>query len=145
MLENIKVSCVVLIRLTIAYSNFCSFFSTCAEEECVLGIIGQPIVLPCLRDGFQLDSRNFSIEWRRDNEVVLRSVWGEAGLTDLWTLSNSNSTRVSTDAPQTGDFSLELTTVDPKKPQINYSLFLTIQGEEESSPLCTVCLKIAGK
>ncbi|KAM6963062.1 ICOS ligand-like [Aplochiton taeniatus] len=60
-------------------------------------------------------------------------------------MSYSNRTRVSADAPETGDFSLELSTVEPTDLHTYYNLYLTVPGEDEEqiSPLCTVCLRTA--
>lgn len=118
---------------------------SCTGEECVLGIIGKPTLLHCIYDGeIELDSLNVSIEWRRDNEVVHRSVWGE-GLIKTWGGLNSNSTRVTAEAPQTANFSLELSNVEPTDSQ-NYSVYLIVLGgEEQSSPVCSVCLRTAGQ
>lgn len=85
--------------------------------------------------------KNFSIEWRTDDEVVLRSVWEGDRNVEEWSL---NSATVSPDALLTGNLSLELPTVDPKENKIDYSLFVK-SGENQSALLCTVCLRIAGQ
>lgn len=74
-----------------------------------------------------------------------KAVWREAGgNTEEWSMSYSNRTRVSSDAPETGDFSLELSTVELTDLHTYYNLYLTVTGEEEPiSPLCTVCLRTA--
>ncbi|XP_071779567.2 ICOS ligand-like isoform X2 [Centroberyx gerrardi] len=109
-------------------------YSACLEEECVLWILGRPISPPCFSDGVKVDSLNFSIEWSRDNEAVLRSVGQETGST--------NSSNVSTDAPQTGNLSLELTRVNVDEHKRYYSVFM-VSGEDHGPTLCTVCLRIA--
>uniref|UniRef100_UPI003AAB1A6F ICOS ligand-like isoform X1 n=2 Tax=Centroberyx gerrardi TaxID=166262 RepID=UPI003AAB1A6F len=109
-------------------------YSACLEEECVLWIVGRPISPPCFSDGVKVDSLNFSIEWSRDNEAVLRSVGQETGST--------NSSNVSTDAPQTGNLSLELTRVNVDEHKRYYSVFM-VSGEDHGPTLCTVCLRIA--
>ncbi|XP_062306617.1 ICOS ligand-like [Osmerus eperlanus] len=114
-------------------------FSSPSGEECVQVIIGEPVLLPCIYDGaLPLSALNFSAEWRRANDVVHRSVWG-GGSQDKWTVSSRNSTRVSETAPQTGDFSLQLSMVVAADSN-TYSLYLTFPGGNHSSPVCTVCL-----
>lgn len=77
--------------------------------------------------------------------MVHKAVWREAsGNTEEWSVSYSNRTRVSQDAPETGNFSLELSTVEPTDLHTYYNLYLKVAGEEEQiSPLCTVCLRTA--
>ncbi|XP_070817049.1 ICOS ligand-like isoform X1 [Chaetodon trifascialis] len=116
------------------------FLSLCAclEEECVLGVVGRPVSLPCFYPKLQ-GLVNFSIEWRRDSEVVLRSVWRNGENAE--TLS-ANSATIPADAAQTGNVSLELPAVDPKEHRMNYSLIVVSEGKQ-SAALCTVCLRIA--
>ncbi|KAM9848271.1 ICOS ligand-like isoform 2-T2 [Aulostomus maculatus] len=107
-------------------------------EECVLGIVGQPVSLPCFHaDPFPFV--NYSIEWRRDGEVVLRSVWVQAANVDTWSF---NSVAMSADAPLTGNFSLELPTAEPREGTVHYSLSVRSQGNQ-SVQLCSVCLQTA--
>ncbi|XP_053178313.1 uncharacterized protein LOC128361783 [Scomber japonicus] len=117
-----------------------SFLTLCAclEEECVLGIVGRSVSLPCIYTEL-LTFVNISIEWRRGSEVVLKSKWREDGNVEI---CSTNSLIISADAPLTGNFSLKLPTVDPKEDKTYYSLFVTSQGNH-SVPLCTVCLKTA--
>ncbi|XP_026201308.1 ICOS ligand-like [Anabas testudineus] len=116
-----------------------SFLCSCAcrEEDCVLGIVGQPVSLPCLYPELTT-SKNFSIEWRRDGEVVLRSVWEGDRNAEEWSVDNAT---VSADA-LTGNLSLELPTVDPKEHNMDYSLYIK-SGENQSALLCRVCLRVA--
>lgn len=81
-----------------------------------------------------------SVEWRRHNEVVLRSVWGVNGNVETWSINGVN---ISADAPLTGNFSLDLATVNPEEDNMYYSLFIISHGNQ-SVQLCTVCLWIAG-
>ncbi|XP_056132170.1 ICOS ligand-like isoform X1 [Lampris incognitus] len=118
-------------------------YTTGLGDGCVLGVVGQPASLPCFHDALKTNSADVSVEWRTAGKVVLRSEWGEHGRVDAWSTSGANGTSVSSDAPQTGNFSLELSTVSPNEPQTSYSLFLMLSGEEQSPPLCTVCLEIA--
>lgn len=109
-------------------------------EECVLGVVGRPVSLPCLQPKL-LSLVNFSIEWRRGDAVVLRSVFERSrNVEEL----GADSAAMSDDAAQTGNFSLELPTVDPREAPVNYSLFI-ISKESRSAALCTVCLQIAGQ
>ncbi|KAM7410463.1 hypothetical protein PAMA_001753 [Pampus argenteus] len=110
----------------------------CLEEECVIGIVGQSISLPCFYPELS-PFVNISIEWRRDDEVVLRSVWKEDGNVEICSI---NRVTVSRDAPVTGNFSLKVPTVDPKEGKIYYNLFIISPGNQ-SAPLCTVCLRTA--
>lgn len=116
-------------------------FSFSSEEECVLGVVGRPVSLPCLYPEL-LSYVNFSIEWRRNDEVVLRSVFEKN--VNVEKLS-ANSATMSDEAALAGNFSLELPTVSiPAEPEINYSLFLISKGNQNIA-LCTVCLRIAGQ
>ncbi|KAM9358479.1 ICOS ligand-like [Symphorus nematophorus] len=120
--------------LLLCFFSFCS----CLEEECVLGVVGRPVSLPCLYPKL-LSLVNFSIEWRRDDEVVLRSVWEESENVEELSVK---SAKISADAALTGNFSLELPTIDPETHNTNYSLFI-ISEENQTAALCTVCLRIA--
>lgn len=118
----------------------CRFISFSTEEECVLGVVGRSVSLPCLYPKL-LSFVNFSIEWRRDDEVVLRSVFEKnINVEEL----SANSATISADAALTGNFSLALPAVDPIEPKMIYSLFI-ISEENHSAALCTVCLRIAGQ
>uniref|UniRef100_A0A3Q2E846 Ig-like domain-containing protein n=1 Tax=Cyprinodon variegatus TaxID=28743 RepID=A0A3Q2E846_CYPVA len=108
------------------------------EEECVLGIVGNPVLLPCLYPDLS-SFLNFSIEWRRNDEAVLRSLWKEDGDVETWSL---NHVSISTDVLSTGDLSLTLPSAHPKLDRSKYSLFL-FAGENQTEPLCTVSLRIA--
>uniref|UniRef100_UPI0037E8D587 ICOS ligand-like isoform X1 n=2 Tax=Semicossyphus pulcher TaxID=241346 RepID=UPI0037E8D587 len=110
----------------------------CLEEECVLGIVGRPVSLPCFYPQL-LTSANVSIEWRRDEEVVLRATWREDGDVEEWSI---NRAAVSAEALLTGNISLELPSVDPEDNKTNYSLFI-ISGGNQSVALCSTCLRIA--
>ena len=118
----------------------CRFTALSTEEECVLGVVGRPVSLPCLYPKL-LSLVNFSIEWRREGEVVLRSVWAESENVEELSV---NSATISAGAALTGNFSLELPTVDPDAHNMNYSLFI-ISEKNRSAALCTVCLRIAGQ
>lgn len=110
-----------------------------AEEKCALGVVGEPVSLPCLYPDL-LNFENYSIEWRRDDEVVLRAVFvSNKNVEEL----GANSASLSPDAPLTGNFSLTLPAVDAKAPKVNYSLFIV--PENQSAALCTVCLRVAGQ
>lgn len=54
-----------------------------------------------------------------------------------------NYARIPDDAAQNGNFSLELPKVHPKQDKMNFSLFFSA-GENESTELCTLCLRVAG-
>lgn len=111
-----------------------------ADGECVLGIVGRPVSLPCFSHEL-LNSVNVSIEWRRGDEVVLSSVWNQDGSVETWSV---NSSAVPADAPLTGNLSLKLPAVRPVEDKIFYSLFM-VSGENRSTRLCTACLRTAGQ
>lgn len=83
---------------------------------------------------------NFSVEWRNHDEAVFRSLWDGDGNVETWSV---NYARIPTDAAATGNFSLELPSAQPKHDGSRYSLFL-LSGENQSAPLCTRCLRVAG-
>lgn len=122
-------------RKSLMSSLLCFF----AEEKCAFGIVGEPVSLPCLFPAL-LNSENYSIEWRRDDEVVLRAVFvSNKNVEEL----GANSASLLPDAPLTGNFSLTLPAVDAKAPKVNYSLFVV--SENQSAAMCTVCLRVAGQ
>lgn len=107
------------------------------SEECILGIVGRPVLLPCL---YRELSGNFSMEWRKDDKVVLRSARDDEGNMETWSLNHAS---IPADAARSGNFSLELPAVHPREDGVHYSLFL-VSGDNQSSPLCSVCFKVAG-
>lgn len=127
---------VVLWRTGLLLSFLC--VCACLGEDCVLGIVGRPVSLPCFYPDL-LTLANYSIEWRREDEVVLRSVWEEDGNIQIWSM---NRATVHSDATQTGNFTLELPEADPKQDNIYYNFFI-ISGENQRSLVCKVCLRIA--
>lgn len=96
--------------------------------------------LPCFyADSDLLPFGNFSIEWRRDEEVVLRSAWEEGRNVDIWSINNAS---LSFKEALTGNLSLELPAVEPKEDPVFYNLSVS-QGNL-SVQVCSVCLRIAG-
>ncbi|KAJ3599072.1 hypothetical protein NHX12_033035 [Muraenolepis orangiensis] len=94
--------------------------------------------------GHALASLNLSVEWRRGHRPLLRAVWLEARLVELWPPEASNTTRLSDGALENGDFSLELSAVMPLEVAQTFHMFLGVRGAEApSSPLCSVCLRTA--
>lgn len=75
-------------------------------------------------------------------ETVHTAVWIE-GQVDDQNVSNSIRTTVSSLAPKTRDFSMELHDIHLSDTH-NYSFHLKLHGEKSCS-LCTVCLTVAGK
>ncbi|KAM7012004.1 ICOS ligand-like [Tautogolabrus adspersus] len=108
------------------------------EEDCVLGIIGRPVLLPCFYPQL-LTSVNVSIEWRQDDQVVLNAMWRDDGDVVEWSINRAS---VSAEALLTGNISLELPSVDPVDNNKNYRVFI-ISGDNQSAALCSVCLRIA--
>ncbi|XP_030583873.1 ICOS ligand-like isoform X2 [Archocentrus centrarchus] len=127
---------VALLRAGLLLSFLC--LCVCLDDECVLGIVGRPVALPCFSHEL-LNAVNVSIEWRRGDEVVLASVWNQDGSLETWSV---NSTAVPADAPLTGNLSLKLPEVRPVEDKIFYSLFI-VSGENQSTRLCTACLRTA--
>ncbi|XP_062251739.1 T-lymphocyte activation antigen CD80-like [Platichthys flesus] len=117
-----------------------SFITVCAclDPDCVLGIVGRPVSLPCLHPNISA-SANVSIEWRRGDEVVLRSDWGEDG---QWDRRSTDSAGISADAALTGNLSLLLPSVGPKEDNTYFRLFIISEGNQ-SAAVCTVCLSTA--
>lgn len=75
-------------------------------------------------------------------KIIHTAVWIE-GQVDNQNVSHSIRTTVSSLAPKTGDFSMELHDIRLSDTH-NYSFHLKPHGEKSSS-LCTVCLTVAGK
>ncbi|KAM9762024.1 T-lymphocyte activation antigen CD80-like [Menidia menidia] len=107
-------------------------------EECVLGIVGRPVSLPCFYPQL-LSFVNVSIEWRKDDKVVLASSWEKKGKVEIWSLDYA---AISADAALTGNLSLELPAVHLSEDRKRYSLFVT-SLENQSAPVCSVCLRTA--
>ncbi|XP_029906432.1 ICOS ligand-like isoform X2 [Myripristis murdjan] len=109
--------------------------SSCLGKECVFGLVGRPVSLSCITDEANV---NVSIEWNRDDEMVLRSQWDQMEVVMVWYAFYTNmSTTLST---ATGNLSLKLSTVYPKHGK-TYRLFIT--GEDQDNPLCTMCFRRA--
>lgn len=102
--------------------------------------MGRPVSLPCFYPQL-LTFKNFSIEWRKEDKVVLRSVFENSR--NIEELSADGGT-LSPNATKAGDFSLELPAVDPEEDKRNYGLFV-ISEANQSDALCAVCLRIAGQ
>lgn len=116
-------------------------FCACLDEECILGIVAHPVLLPCYHQNAPLSFHNLSVEWRRGSELVLKAEWEDDGDVILWSL---NKASISAKAPLTGNFSLELPKVNPKEDKAMYSLFFT-SLENGSVPLCSLCLRTAAR
>lgn len=103
-------------------------------------MVGRPVSLPCFQPQL-LTSGNFSIEWRKDDKVMLRSVFENGqNVEEL----GADGSALASGAAETGDFSLELPKVDPAEPRMNYALFV-IPDANQSDAVCAVCLRIAGQ
>ena len=111
----------------------------------MVGVVGEPVSLPCLYSGPPLDARNFSLEWRSGGgQVLLRAGWAEGRPTgtDIGTDTGTGTARLPEDALQNGDFALELSAVPALRGPQTFHLTLVVGGEEEEGPpLCTVCLR----
>ncbi|XP_026111613.1 ICOS ligand-like isoform X2 [Carassius auratus] len=132
-----KDTCFVVLLLCIS-----SFFSVQADE-CIVGVIGERAILPCVYNGVKnLTLLHISSEWKRGMEIVHTAFWME-GKVEMQNVSHSNRTTVSSLAPKTGDFSVELHDIHLSDAH-NYSFNLKLLGQNRSSLVCTVCLTIAG-
>ncbi|XP_004561574.3 T-lymphocyte activation antigen CD80 isoform X1 [Maylandia zebra] len=127
---------VALLRAGLLLSLFS--LRACLDDSCVLGIVGRPMSLPCVLPEL-VNSENVTIEWMRDSELVLRSVWKPDGSVETW---SNNRVAVPADAPLTGNVSLNLPAVRPVEDQMSYSLFMVL-GKNQSARLCTTCLRTA--
>ncbi|XP_034387612.1 ICOS ligand-like [Cyclopterus lumpus] len=111
----------------------------CLEENCILGIVGQPVSLPCVQPQMAT-SANVTIEWRRGEEVVLRSTWRDDGVVEEWSINRATT---PPDAPLTGNVSLQLPGIEPTERSVSYRLLVT--SENQSAELCAVCLRTAAR
>ncbi|KAF7204950.1 transcript variant X2 [Nothobranchius furzeri] len=107
------------------------------EPGCVLGIVGRPVILPCVSS--VLLTGNFSIEWRKDDKVVFKTAWETNENLGTWSIDPAT---IPTDAALTGDFSLELSAVHPRDDRTHFSLCF-LSGKNPSVQLCSVCLRVA--
>lgn len=57
---------------------------------------------------------------------------------------SADRSSLSSNATVTGDFSLEVPTVEPAQPQMNYGLFI-VPEVNHSDALCRVCVRVAGQ
>lgn len=120
-----------------------SFFTLCAclDDDCIVGLVDHPVLLPCYHQNAPISFHNLSVEWRRDNELVLKADWEDDGDVVIWSL---NQASILANAPLTGNFSLELPKVSPKVDKMTYRLILTSE-ENGSVPLCSHCLRTAAR
>ncbi|KAG7467193.1 hypothetical protein MATL_G00150780 [Megalops atlanticus] len=98
-------------------------------------------LLHITREAEELASVDISIEWRLGSDVVHRSESGE-GNERTQIMSYRNRTQLPEDALQTGDFSLQLSDVTREDDQ-SYDCYISRPGLESSTPVCTVCLRVA--
>ncbi|KAM8888124.1 ICOS ligand-like [Synchiropus picturatus] len=125
----------LLVALRLSGLLLCSSTLCACLETCEQGVVGQRLQLPCF---YQTAFGNFSVEWKRDSEVVLRSVWQEDKHVDLW---RKPSVTMAADAPRTGNFSLELLHADPTEHNTTYGLF--IHAHNIIVLVCSVCVRMA--
>ncbi|XP_040039560.2 uncharacterized protein LOC120823557 [Gasterosteus aculeatus] len=118
-----------------------SFLGFCAglEDDCVLGIVGQLVSLPCVLPQL-VAAVNVSIAWRRGEEVVLRSAWMDDGDVEEWSVNRATTPG---DAALTGNLSLQLPAVEASERPVNYSLLVTSGGNQSGAELCATCLRTA--
>ncbi|XP_051567444.1 uncharacterized protein LOC127448724 isoform X1 [Myxocyprinus asiaticus] len=110
-------------------------------DECIVGVIGENALLPCVYNGVKnLTFLHISSEWKKGMDVIHSSVWTE-GQVELQNVSHSIRTTVSSLAPKTGDFSMELHDIHLSDTH-NYSFHLKLDGQDSSPPICTVCLNV---
>ncbi|KAM9831283.1 ICOS ligand-like [Neosynchiropus ocellatus] len=113
---------------------WCSTLCACLEK-CEQGVVGQTLQLPCF---YQEAFGNFSMEWKRDSEVVLWSVWWDDQRVALW---RKPSVAMAADAPLSGNFSLDLLDAGPTEHNTTYGLF--INAHNYSVLVCSVCVRMA--
>ncbi|XP_056270717.1 ICOS ligand-like [Pseudoliparis swirei] len=111
----------------------------CVEENCIVGIVGQPVSLPCVQPQMTT-SANVSVEWWRGEEVVLRSTWRGDGVVEEWSINRAST---PPDGPLSGDVSLQLPAVVLTERAERYRLLAT--SENRSAELCSVCLRTAAR
>lgn len=109
------------------------------DEECVLAVVGRPVLLPCFYPPLRTFG-NVTIEWRKEDEVVLRSMFEN---NQKVLESSPGGSRLSPNATVTGDVSLEVPTLDPTEPRVHFGLFVNPEVKEDPA-VCTVCVRIAG-
>ncbi|XP_077439943.1 ICOS ligand-like isoform X2 [Vanacampus margaritifer] len=102
------------------------FFTSCTtwDEECVLGIVGQPLRLSCFYPD-ALTLANVSVEWRRNEDKVMRDDDDD-----------------DDDALRTGNFTLRLSAVEPQEDNASYSVIVTSSGNRNLEA-CTLCVRVA--
>ncbi|KAL6107621.1 uncharacterized protein ACO6RY_18351 [Pungitius sinensis] len=111
------------------------------EEDCVLGIVGQLVSLPCVLPQL-VTAVNVSVVWRRGEEVVLRSAWTDGGDVEEWSVNRATTPG---DAALTGNVSLQLPVAEASERRLNYSLLVTSGGNQSGAELCAVCLRTAAR
>ncbi|XP_061082994.1 ICOS ligand-like [Conger conger] len=117
-------------------------FSMTSLDACVIGMVGESAVLPCVYNGtFGLDSGDVSVEWRTGSELVHTSALGKDGEVAR-SVSLRNGTRLVTDVIRNGNVSLLVSDVTVRDSQ-SYDCYLTRPGVKSSAHLCTVCLSAA--
>lgn len=114
------------------------------DDECTATVIGEKVILPCTYDGTRnLLSSNISAWWRTGTEEIFKGMWNQ-GQEETLNVSNCNRAQMFSLAPQTGDLSMMLKEVVPSDAK-TYSLHASFDGENTSTVLCTVCLRVGGK
>ncbi|XP_061743940.1 uncharacterized protein LOC133543404 isoform X2 [Nerophis ophidion] len=125
----------------------CTLCVRVTGDQCVLGIVGRPLTLPC----FYPDAANFthaSVEWRRDGQVVLRSTWAGGKVDNVTTPADQEKVdrdhvTMSADAHFSGKFSLTVSEVDTQEDEVSYSLWFSSEGTPSTKvPLCTLCVRV---
>ncbi|XP_061894419.1 butyrophilin-like protein 2 [Entelurus aequoreus] len=118
-----------------------------AGDQCVLGIVGRPLSLPCFYPD-AANSTHASVEWRRDGQVVLGSSWAGGKVDNVTTSDDQEKVdkdrvTMSADAHISGKFSLTVSEVDTQEDQASYSLWFSSQGTPSTKvPVCTLCVRV---
>lgn len=111
------------------------------DDDCTATVIGETALLPCTYDGTRtLLSSNISAWWRAGTEEIFKGMWKQ-GQKETLNVSNCHRAQMFSLAPQTGDLSMMLKEVVPSDAK-TYSLHVSFDGENTSSVLCTVCLRV---
>ncbi|XP_057697371.1 uncharacterized protein LOC130919020 isoform X2 [Corythoichthys intestinalis] len=97
-------------------------FGNSLDEECFLGIVGQPLHLSCFYPDV-IASDSVSVQWRRNRDEAVRG-------------DEDN------EALATGNFTLRIPIVDPREDNASYSVVVTLWGNQ-SVEACTLCVRVA--
>nr|XP_015216980.1 PREDICTED: CD276 antigen-like [Lepisosteus oculatus] len=113
------------------------------DKDCIVGIIGQSTLLPCVYKNGNQDMllSDIGIEWRADSVVVYSFVYGKE-IREVQGKDYANRTHLFTEVLKKGNFSLRLEDIKVKDIQY-YKCIFNRKGFGSSEPLDQVCLTVA--